>query len=145
MRLEGHASLPTDAAQAGLFESFFPSIMAQRDVPQWSVEFGYGKRGPKTATLPPDLQQEVQGLIDASLESFERFVVVGLSRSEKTPTGRPKVKRLDLLNHKLQYELHEGGLSSAHDRTRVYQALRRARQSLEDSLLDASVAVPLVE
>jgi hypothetical protein len=91
---------PQKVAQAGK-RGMLRSLLPSRKFPSIQVAAGMSRREPRDAYFEPDVEEELFGLADSAEQFFDRLVIRGLSKTEKTPTGQKKSVEVNLLSERL--------------------------------------------
>jgi len=77
------------------------SLIPPRKFPSIRVSAGMSRKEPKDSYLEPEIENEVLELADSADQFFDRLIVRGNSKTEKTSTGKPKSVRINLLSERL--------------------------------------------
>lgn len=85
------------ARRKGMLRSLLPS----RKFPSIHVAAGMSRREPRDAYFEPEVEEELFALADTAEQFFDRLVIRGLSKTEKTPTGQKKSVEVNLLSERL--------------------------------------------
>jgi len=128
---------PSRLARVGTGHGMFSDLVdnvRDRKVPSLRVSIGMGKKGPRDAALHPDVTDDVLELAEKAEEFFDALVISGKSKTEKTPSGKPKTVRFNLLSQRLHVEHElpratEGG--NVPDRAKCFAAINAAREQLD--------------
>jgi hypothetical protein len=80
------------------------SLLPRTKVPSIAVSASVGQRRPHDAYLDDELAAEVFKIADSAENFFDRIIVPGLSKTEKTPTGKQRSVEISLLSERLQEE-----------------------------------------
>ncbi len=120
------------ARKSGMLRSLIP----RRKFPSISVAVGMSRKEPKDSYIEPDVEEELLGLADDAEQFFDRLIVRGLSKTEKTATGKKKSVKVNLLSERLHVErnLESDTVNpSLPDQARVFTALASARSGLDQT------------
>lgn len=112
------------------------SLIPPRRFPSISVAVGMSRREPKDSYIEPEVEEELLGLADHAEQFFDRLVVRGLSKTQKTATDRKKSIKVNLLSERLHVErsLESDQVNpSLPDQDQVFGALASARTKLDKS------------
>jgi hypothetical protein len=85
------------ARNQGMLESLIPP----RDFPSISVSAGMSRKQPKDSYIDPAVEEELLELADSAEQYFDRLIVRGLSKSQRTKTGKKKSVSVNLLSERL--------------------------------------------
>lgn len=136
----------TALASSGMIGSLLPRAWQQ--IPSLRVRVGMGRKGRRDAYLPDEVHDEVVEMSDAAEELFDSLVISGLSKTLKTPTGKPKTVKVNLLSQRLHVatelprDSDRPGLPALSE---TFKAIRAARRQLDsDGKLEDAVEARLV-
>lgn len=104
------------------------------------------RRQPHDAYVDDELAAEIFEIADSAEQFFDRITIRGLSKTEKTKTGKKKSVEINLLSERLQVERtleSDPENPSLPGLDVVFDALAAARQSLQGGALEAAVEARL--
>lgn len=130
---------PTRLARVGTGHGMFSDLVDNvrtRKVPSLRVSIGMGKKGPRDHYLHSEVTEDVLKLAEKAEEFFDALVISGKSKTEKTPSGKPKTVRFNLLSQRLHVardlpRASDGG--NVPDRTSCFKAINAARNQLDST------------
>jgi hypothetical protein len=120
----------TQARKRGMLRSLLPS----RKFPSIHVAAGMSRREPRDAYFEPEVEEELFELADSAEQFFDRLIIRGLSKTEKTPTGQKKSVEVNLLSERLHIATsleHDPENPSLPIRDLTFSELNRARRQLD--------------
>jgi hypothetical protein len=112
------------------------SLIPRRKFPSISVAVGMSRKEPKDSYIESEVEEELLGLADHAEQFFDRLIVRGLSKTQKTATGRKKSVKINLLSERLHIEraLENDAVNpSLPDQDQAFGALASARTKLDKS------------
>ena len=110
------------------------SVLPRRHFPSVHVSAGMSRKEPEDAYIDDELAEELFSLADDAEQYFDRIKIRGLSKTERTATGKKKSIEVNLLSERLQVEdsLEEArGNPSMPAQEAVFAALDSARRELQ--------------
>jgi hypothetical protein len=120
------------ARKRGMLRSLIPS----RKFPSIRVAAGMSRKEPKDSYLDPEVEEELLTLADDAEQFFDRLIVRGLSKTERTATGQKKSVTINLLSERLHIEqsLKNDPLNpNLPGQSQVFAALSSARKTVEEN------------
>lgn len=131
------------ARKRGMLRSLLPS----RKFPSIRVSAGMSRKQPKDSYLEQEVEDELMALADSAEQFFDRLIVRGLSKSEKTKTGKKKSVQVNLLSERLHIArslANDANNPSLPRQDVAFAALSKARSKLDGSgELEAAVEARL--
>lgn len=112
------------------------AILPVRKFPSIHVSAGMSRRQPNDAYLDDDVAQELYALADSAEQFFDRLVIRGASKSQKTKTGKKKSIEINLLSERLHVEqslTRDPQNPSLPEREAAFDALEAACKKLKRS------------
>lgn len=125
------------------------SILPKRRFPSIQVSGGVSKKQPRDEYIDDAVAEELFKIADSAEELFDRMQIRGLSKTEKTPTGKKKSIYVNLLSERLKVERElesDRENPSLPIQEQAFDALDAARRSLQrggelESALEARLAL----
>jgi hypothetical protein len=112
------------------------SVLPQRKFPSIHVSAGMSRKQPHDAYIEDELAQELFEIADSAEEFFDRITIRGLSKTEKTKTGKKASVDINLLSERLQLERaidSDSENPSLPDLAKAFAALMAARQHFDQT------------
>lgn len=119
-----------EARKRGLLESLLP----KRKFPSIHVSAGMSKKQPHDAYIDDELADELFKIADIAEQFFDRITIRGLSKTQKTKTGKKRSVEINLLSERLMIESsvdNDSRNPNMPDQEGVFAALSEARKKLE--------------
>jgi hypothetical protein len=123
------------------------SVLPARKFPSIHVSAGMSRKQPRDAYIDDELADELFGIADSAEQFFDRITIRGLSKTEKTKTGKKKSVEINLLSERLHVERSldsDSDNPSLPNQERVFAALAAARKGFDqDGQLQAATEARL--
>jgi hypothetical protein len=123
------------------------SVLPRRSFPSIQVSAGMSRKDSHDAYLDDELAEEFFAIADSAEEFFDRITIRGLSKTEKTKTGKKKAVDINLLSERLQDEgmlESDSDNPSLPDQSTAFAGLAAARRAFDqDGKLQAAVEARL--